>query len=378
MSVQGERGRPIVEAAETRTRHLGRKLLLGLLGVVTIAILAASLVIDVRKGAEMEAALEQLTWAWVAALLAGSVVVMLLTTGTTSAPLPQLSFRAAFLSQHASQAVGNLVPGPAAMATRFAMLRTYGVGADEFTRATVTVALVTTVLTASMPMVGMVMLALIGKQDSQTGALLPAAITATVLALLVAAAVVVPLASERATRACARSINSVRASARRLLRRPAQPDPGIEGALALRERMLTGLRESGRRVVVMVLLLYWANGVLLVLCLWAVGIPRAELGMIAGLAVYTIGRLSTLVQITPGGIGVVEVAYTAAYSAYLGPDQQGRILTAVLLYRIGTYALPILVGLVSAGVWAVTARRRFRRSGATGATNQTTGEVHDG
>ena len=61
-----------------------------------------------------------------------------------------------------------------------------------------------------------------------------------------------------------------------------------------------------------VLLLYWANGLLVVLCLWATGVPYSRLGIIAGLAVYTIGRLSTLVQVTPGGVGVVEFAYTAA------------------------------------------------------------------
>ena len=134
----------------------------------------------------------------------------------------------------------------------------------------------------------------------------------------------------------------------------------MSGALAEREHLLQGLRESGKRVVGFVLLLYWANGLLVVLCLWATGVPYSRLGIIAGLAVYTIGRLSTLVQVTPGGVGVVEFAYTAAYTAYLGQEWQSKVFAGILLYRLGTYALPTVVGMVAGGIWALTARRDYR------------------
>lgn len=354
-------------------RHLGRRIAVGLVAVVVLGFMAYSINQDLRSGSAVTQAISQLTPEWIVVLVVGAVVVMLLTTGTTAAPLPTLGFQPAFLAQHASQAVGNLVPGPSALAVRYTMLRTYGVDGDDFARATVTVSLVTTVMTASMPIVGMSMLALVGAQDPQVKTLLPVAIWATVLAVVVMVGVAVLLGSERATSALARGFEGIRGRVTRLRHRRRGDDgavggnggaddgvSAVDGALRLRTRLIEGLRASGRRVVVVVALLYWANGLLMVLSLWAAGVPQSALGLVAGLAIYTIGRLSTLVQITPGGIGVVEVAYTAAYTAFLGQEYQGTVFAGVVLYRLGTYALPIVVGLVSAGVWAATARREFR------------------
>lgn len=375
----------VVGDVPDRPRHLARRIAVGLVAVVALGFMAYSINQDLRHGSSVTQAISQLTPGWIAVLVVGAVLVMLLTTGTTAAPLPGLGFQPAFLAQHASQAVGNLVPGPSALAVRFTMLRTYGVDGDDFARATVTVSLVTTVMTASMPIVGMSLLALIGAQDPEAKTLLPAAIWATVLAVVVMVGVGVLLGSERATAAIARGFEAIRSRVAGLWRRRVREGPAagaarggaggagagtvggadggvsaVDGALRLRTRLIEGLRASGRRVVAVVALLYWANGLLMVLSLWAAGVPRGELGLVAGLAVYTIGRLSTLVQITPGGIGVVEVAYTAAYTAYLGQEYQGTVFAGVVLYRLGTYALPIVVGLVSAGVWAATARREFR------------------
>ncbi|MDQ1247639.1 MAG: Flippase-like protein [Actinomycetota bacterium] len=343
-----------------RPRHLLRRIALGLVAVIALGFIAYSINKEFRQGSSVTQAIAGLTPWWVLGLGVGAALVMLLTTWTTLAPLPQLGFRGAFLSQHASQAVGNLVPGPSALAVRFTMLRTYGVNGDDFARATVTVSLVTTVMTASMPIVGMALLAAVGAQDPQAQSLIPVAVAATVLAVLVVAGSGLLLGSSRATAAIARAGNRAVAGGRRLLRRPAGEDPGVAGAMRLRSRLIDGLRASGRQVVLFVAVLYWANGLLLVVSLWAAGVPTSALGIVAGLAVYTIGRLSTLVQITPGGVGVVEVAYTAAYTAYLGQQYQGVVFAGVVLYRFGTYALPIGVGLVSAGIWAVTARRRYR------------------
>lgn len=346
--------------AVPRARHVGRHVLVGLVVLAVVGWLLHSALQDIRKGASSADALKSLNGWWLAAILVGSIAVMIITTGTTAAPLPRITFRAAFLSQHASQAVGNLVPGPSAMAVRYSMLRTYGVSGDEFARATITVSMVTVVTTSAMPLLGMIVLALLGSSDPDSSTLVPVAIAATVLAVVVSVLAAMMLRSERVTAQIARAVNSLRARGRHLFRRPPRPDPGIDGALAVRRRLLLGLRESGTRVVGFVQLLYWANGVLMVLCLWAVGIPYSHLGVLAGLAVYTIGRLSTLVQVTPGGVGVVELAYTAAYTAFLGQQWQGRVFAGVVLYRLGTYALPILVGMVSGGVWALTTRRSYR------------------
>lgn len=346
--------------ADPKPKHVVRQVLLGLSVLALVGYLLYSAVEEVRKGSSSADALKSLSPWWLVGILAGSIVVMLITTGTTAAPLPRISFQAAFLSQHASQAVGNLVPGPSAMAVRFSMLRSYGVSGDEFARATITVSLVTVIATSAMPLLGLVALALLGDEDSGASSMLPVAIGATVFAVIVTVLTAAMLRSERVTVSLANALHAAEAWLRRLLRRRPHRDPGVSGALAEREHLLQGLRESGKRVVGFVLLLYWANGLLVVLCLWATGVPYSRLGIIAGLAVYTIGRLSTLVQVTPGGVGVVEFAYTAAYTAYLGQEWQSKVFAGILLYRLGTYALPTVVGMVAGGIWALTARRDYR------------------
>ena len=96
---------------------------------------------------------------------------------------------------------------------------------------------------------------------------------------------------------------------------------------------------------------YWLNGLLLTMSLWLVGISRSELPLVLGLALYSVGRLSTVVQVTPGGVGVVEVAYTAVYVAALGDDFHSEVVTGVLVYRALTYLLPILVGGFCYVIW---------------------------
>ena len=352
------------------SRHIVRRVLMGIVALAAVAFITYAMQRLLQDGTEIRAALKSVSVVWGIALLLGSIVVMITTTATTAAPLPKLAFSAAFLAQHASQAVASLVPGPAAMAARFGILRTYGVEAEDFGRATVTVGMVTTVVTTSMPLFGLGVIALTGAQDPDASALLPVAIGATVLALLMIVVSVLLLGSVRATVAVARGFEWLADRFRRVLRRPpATQGQTTSGALRLRTRLINGLRQSGTRVVGYTLLVYWCNGLLMVACLWAVGVPYAAMGILAGLAVYTIGRLSTLVQVTPGGIGVVEVAYTAAYTAFLGSEYQARVFTGVFLYRLGTYALPLVVGVVSAGVWALTGRREWRaREAAVGHT----------
>ena len=51
-------------------------------------------------------------------------------------------------------------------------------------------------------------------------------------------------------------------------------EAGGESAIQGRLRLIAGLRDSGWRVLGFVAALYWANGLLLVICLWAAGYRR--------------------------------------------------------------------------------------------------------
>jgi uncharacterized protein (TIRG00374 family) len=99
-------------------------------------------------------------------------------------------------------------------------------------------------------------------------------------------------------------------------------------------------------------------GVLL-LSLRVLGVSEADVGWAQVLAVFAFARLLTAIPLTPGGVGVVELALIAGLSS--GTNEDAQVVAAVLMFRLLTYVLPILVGGCSYIVWQ---RKRSWRNSA--------------
>ena len=69
----------------------------------------------------------------------------------------------------------------------------------------------------------------------------------------------------------------------------------------------------------------------------------------AGARRLAFARLLTAIPITPGGIGVIELALIAGLNAAGGDHAQ--VVTAVLVFRVLTYVLPIPLGLLAYVTW---------------------------
>src|SRR5262249_17845219 len=80
--------------------------------------------------------------------------------------------------------------------------------------------------------------------------------------------------------------------------------------------------------------------------------------IVAIFVAYAVVRLLTVVEITPGGVGEVEVAYAAALSFVAVDGNDDAIVAGVLLFRLVTYVLPIAVG---AGCYVFWQRKRSWR-----------------
>jgi uncharacterized protein (TIRG00374 family) len=77
------------------------------------------------------------------------------------------------------------------------------------------------------------------------------------------------------------------------------------------------------------------------------------------LATVAVERLVTAVPVTPGGVGIAELALTSCL--VLGGAPAAEAAAAALLYRVFTYAIEIPLGLLVAGVWG-WARLRYPQS----------------
>jgi uncharacterized protein (TIRG00374 family) len=142
--------------------------------------------------------------------------------------------------------------------------------------------------------------------------------------------------------------------ARGIVGRPA-PTDFAEAAVAFRRELIATLGAKGILLAGTVLLKYVATAVTLVVSLRAVGVPADVLPVVGVFAAYAVVRLATVVEITPGGVGIVEVAYAAALGWAAGTNAyDDQIFAGVLVFRLFTYVLPVPLG----GVCYVIFRRK--------------------
>jgi putative heme transporter len=284
------------------------------------------------------------TWV-VLALLLVAVLILVLATAMMVLPVRGIGPWRAFLTQQGSTAISFTIPGPSGTGARFLMLRSYGVDVEDFSRGTVAVSIWNNVCMLAMPGVAVLLLVAFGSADGADAGdhLVGWSLLAVAVSVGLVAAVAALLRSERFARWVGQAAMVASNWTLRVLRRP-RVSGWPAKAVVLRSNTVMVLRSRGLRLTWLTLTNYWVNGILLVLCLRMVGIDTDVLPWSVALATYTVGRLSTVIQVTPGGVGVVEAAYTAAFVAVTSPSLQPTILAGVLIYRGYTYLLPIVVG----------------------------------
>ena len=102
-----------------------------------------------------------------------------------------------------------------------------------------------------------------------------------------------------------------------------------------------------------------ATYLILLTSLRGMGVGSDVLTPIEIFAVYTVVRLATLIEITPGNVGITEALYISALNWAADGQDADAIVAAVFVFRMFTYLGPILMGGVCAGVLS----RRFRGTG---------------
>lgn len=81
-----------------------------------------------------------------------------------------------------------------------------------------------------------------------------------------------------------------------------------------------------------------------------IGVSDDEVSWTQVLAVYAFARLLTAIPLTPGGLGVIELALIGGLDAAAN-GQHVQVVGAVLLFRLLTYVVPIPFGLITYWIW---------------------------
>ncbi len=269
---------------------------------------------------------------------------------------PGLTYPQAAVTTEASTAVSNTVPagGAIGMALTYSMYGSWGFSRSRTSVSLVVAGIWNNFVKLGMPVLALCLLALQGKPSG--GRILAAFVG---LAALIAAVVLLAmlLGSESAAKRIGLGAAAVASFLRRLIGRG--PVQGWDLAtVKFRGRTALLVRARWPFITAATLVSHLSLYLVLLLALRHIGVFGHDVTWIEALAVFAFARLLTAIPLTPGGLGVVEIALITGLVAAGGARPE--VAAAVLVFRALTYVLPIPVGLASYLFWK--RNRSWRRA----------------
>jgi uncharacterized protein (TIRG00374 family) len=244
-------------------------------------------------------------------------------------------------------AVSNTVPagGAVSIGLTYAMLGSWGFSKSRITVSVLVTGIWNNFAKLAMPIVAISILMIEGGAGG--GRLVSALLG---LGGLVAAVVVFALilnSGEFAARIGNRAARIVTALRRVIHKGPVE---GYDHAVVkFRSRIIGLVRERWLALTFWTIVGHLSLYFVLLVALRQIGVSEDEVSWAQVLAVFAFARLLTAIPLTPGGLGVIELALITGIDAAGGVHSQ--VVGAVLLFRLLTYVIPIPFGFITYVFW---------------------------
>jgi len=280
--------------------------------------------------------------------------------------LPGLRMREAVVVNQASTAIANTVPagGAFALGVTYRMLRSWGFTSPAIASEVLATGVWNMLVKFGLPVVALAALTATGELEGDF-------VKLTLVGLGILAAVVVlgglALRAEASTRRVGRGLD--RAITRRLARVWRRPVDVESWLVRMRTQMLDLVHTTGYRITIAAVVSHLSLFLVLLVTLRNVGVSEAEVSWARILAAFAFVRLLSVIPITPGGVGVVELGYVGFLSAGTGDGLDSQVAGAVLVFRAVTFLLPIGLGGIA---WLV-----FRAAPSWHEPSDTRGGIYD-
>jgi uncharacterized membrane protein YbhN (UPF0104 family) len=260
---------------------------------------------------------------------------------------PGLRWNQAMVVTQTTTAVSNTVPagGAVAVGLYFGMLGSWGFSKSRISVSAIVSGIWNNFAKLAMPIMAVSILALQGGAGG--GRLLSAAVG---FGALIAAVVIFTLILRSAEFAAKAGIVAGRVMSR--LRRVIRKGPvsGWDDAVVkFRTRIIGLVSRRWAALTFWTLVGHFSLYAVLLVALRQIGVSDDEVGWAEVLAVFAFARLLTAIPLTPGGLGVIELALITGLDRAGGDHSQ--VVGAVLLFRALTYVLPIPFGLATYVFW---------------------------
>jgi uncharacterized protein (TIRG00374 family) len=260
---------------------------------------------------------------------------------------PGLTYPQAMVLTESTTAVSNALPagGAIGVGLTYSILGSWGFSNSRATLAVLVSGIWNNFAKLGMPVVALAILAVSG--DSGGGGLVAA--LAGLLGLVGAVAIfALILHSEAFARQLGLFSQRIATRIRKVFRKG--PATGWDLAVTkFRRRVLSFVHHSWIQITVITVIGHLSLYLVLLASLRVMGVSEQDASWAQVLAVFSFARLITAIPITPGGVGIVELALIGGISAAGG--ERAEVVAAVLIYRLLTYVVPIVFGGITYVFW---------------------------
>lgn len=296
---------------------------------------------------EVWAALRTLTWREIVVLVVFTLVNLFTYWVVLVQATPGITYPQAAVLTQSTTAVANSIPagGAIAVGLTYTIMSSWGFSKSRTTVSVIVTGIWNNFVKLATPILALALLALQGQPGG--GRLI-----AAVLGLVGLVGAIVVFALVLRSEAFAAKAGTVAGRWASTLMRPFKrgPPQGWDVAVVkFRNRIIGLVRHRWITLTVATVVSHAALYAVLLISLRVMGVSDAEVGWAAVLSVFAFARLLTAIPLTPGGVGVVELALIAGLTAAGGED--ALVVAAVLLFRALTYVMPILLGAVTYVYW---------------------------
>jgi putative heme transporter len=260
---------------------------------------------------------------------------------------PGLRYPQAVVLTETTTAVSNALPagGAIGVGLTYSMLSSWGFSKSRATLSVVVTGIWNNFAKLGMPIVALAILAIQGEPGGGRMVAAAAGLAGLAGAIVVFALI---LRSEDFARRAGLTGERIATSLRRVFRRG--PVHGWDHAVVkFRSRVIGLVRHRWVALTIATVVGHLSLYLVLLASLRVMGVSDDEVGWAQVLAAFAFARLLTAIPLTPGGVGIIELALIAAITDAGGGDAE--VVAAVLIYRVLTYVVPIIFGGITYLYW---------------------------
>lgn len=325
------------------TSWAARLALLLLAAVVVVAVVRAYRRLDLEA---IGAALGQLDWWHVPVLVAMLLGRQVLNAAPLAVYVPGAGFYRATINDLAAATASSFGPPPSDMVLRVTTFRSWGFDVSRALAATTMNAVTMFILRFSAPLVGFILLPLIG---------VPLGLRALdVLSLLVGAALVIGVLLVVRAESQAERIGRLAGRAARTVRRGVDPEGWAGAFVTFQQNIAGGFSTRFPRALLATFAMMGVDMLLLTLALRFVGVEPSQVSVLVIASAFFFAYPLTLFPMQ--GAGVLDAAIVAALVQSAGHGVTEAAIAGLLIWRLFTIAGPLLLGAGAIVVWRRTSR----------------------